>query len=178
MTEPFSFLAFEPDGPGLMCAVMIIVEGENVYGWYTGPAGAKFAAAFFVLDRYYSTHETAFYHSVEDDVYDDWVLAYPPMEIDAGHHSPVPEELCHALERAQDAFVAEWLFYCDDPAAAADLEWYRKRSLPLTHAGIRCEKLNKLKEGEVVWTCASPGLDLNIIDFLRERWPLDYALAS
>lgn len=177
MTEPFNFLAYEPDGQGLMCAVMVIVEGENVYGWYTGPARGKLGAAFFALDRYYSTHETAFYHSVQDDVRDDWVLAYPPMEIDAGHHAPVPDDLSHELERAQDAFVAEWLFYRDDAAAAADVEWYRMRNLPLAHAGIRCEKLNKLKADGIAWTYASPGLDLNIIDFLRKRWPLDYALA-
>ncbi|GLU31381.1 hypothetical protein WKR88_19760 [Trinickia caryophylli] len=177
MIEPFSFLAYQPDGQGLICAVTLIVEGDNVYGWYTGPAGGNFTAAYFVLDRYYSTHETAFYHSVENDVRSDWVLAYPPLEIDAGRHSPVPEDVSHELERVQGAFAAEWLFYCDDTAAAADVEWYRMRSLPVTYAGIRCEKLSKLDPVGVFWTYGSPGLDMNIIDFLRKRWPLDYALA-
>lgn len=177
MIEPFSFLAYEPDGQGLMCAVTLFVDGENVFGWYTGPARGDFAAAFFVLDRYYSTHETAFYHTVENDVRDAWVLAYPPLEIDADRHSPVPDELIQPLLHAQAALVAEWLFYCDDTAAAADLEWYRMRNLPLAHAGIRCEKLSKLKSNGIAWTYASPGLDLNIIDFLRKRWPLNYALA-
>ncbi|MBP0632860.1 hypothetical protein J8I34_28145 [Cupriavidus sp. AcVe19-6a] len=177
MSEPFSYLAYEPKGPGLMCAVMVIVEGENVYGWYTGPVRDKLVAAFFMLEHYYSTHETALYHSVDDDVYGEWVLTYPPVEIDAGRYSPVPEPLGHALERAQDAFAADWLFYCDDPAAAADVAWYREHNRPLKRAGIRHGKLNKFEQGQIVWTYASPGMDLNVIDFLRLRWPLDYALA-
>lgn len=28
MCEPFAFLAYEPDGHGLTCAVVVIVEGE------------------------------------------------------------------------------------------------------------------------------------------------------
>jgi len=49
MSEPFTFLAYEPDGPGLTCAVMVIVEGEHVFGWDTGPANRKLAAAYFML---------------------------------------------------------------------------------------------------------------------------------
>ncbi len=33
MSEPFAFLACEPAGPGLTCAVMALVDGENVYVW-------------------------------------------------------------------------------------------------------------------------------------------------
>ncbi|MEM5371418.1 hypothetical protein V4C53_36040 [Paraburkholderia azotifigens] len=177
MSEPFVFLAYEPDGPGLTCAVMAIVEGENVYGWYTGPAKRKLAAAYFMLEHYYSARETAFYHSVENDVRSAWALAYPRLEIDIGRHSPVSEAMCHELEYTQSRFVAEWLFYCDDPDTAADVEWYRMRSLPVTYAGVRCKKITKLRSDHVVWFHASPGFDLNIIECLRRRWELDYALA-
>jgi len=177
MNESTSYLAFMPRGPGMLCGVMSIVVGDDVYGWYTGPAGNRIAAAFFMLEHYYSTHETAFYHSVEDDVYSAWVLAWPPVEIDMGRSAPVPEEMRHELERAQDAFGAEWLFYCDDPAAADELAWYRARGLPPGKLGIQHDKLNRFDQGGVVWTHASAALDTNIIDFLRQRWPLDYALA-
>ncbi|WP_296227733.1 hypothetical protein [Ralstonia sp. UBA689] len=177
MTDPFAFLAYEPKGPGLMCAVMILIDEENVYGWYTGPANGKFPAAFFLLERYYSTHETAFYHSVQDDMYDGWVMAYPPVDIDVGNRLQVPEAMYHALEQYQDTFVAEWLFYRDDPDAAAETAWYRAQDLPLAHAGIRHTMLNKLDRDDLIWTYHTPGLDLNIVEFLRRRWPLDYALA-
>lgn len=176
MNEPTSFLAYTPRGPGLMCAVMSIVAGNDVYGWYTGSASGEFPAAFFMLEHYYSTHETAFYRSVEDDVYGDWVLAYPPLAIDTGRSPPVPEPMCHELMRAQDAFIAEWLFYADDPAAAEEVEWYHEHELALGSVAIRHARLNRLDHRDVVWTYASPALDLNIIDLLRERWPLDYSL--
>lgn len=178
MNEPAAYLAYQPNGPGLVCAVMVLVDGPNVYGWYAGPSRGQYVSAFFMLEQYYSTHETAFYRTIGDDVYDDWVLAYPPEEIDLGARSPLPEGVGHELERAQDAFVAEWLVYRDDPASAADIEWYRARNLPLAHAGIRCDKLPKLTEAQLTWTYASPTLDLNIIDCLRKRWPLDFALAA
>ncbi|CAJ0779889.1 hypothetical protein LMG7141_00944 [Ralstonia condita] len=178
MTEPFAYLAFEPKGPGLMCALMVIVEGDDVYGWYTGPAKGSFPAAFFMLERYYSTHETAFYHSVQDDVYAGWRLAYPPVEIDAGRQPPVQPPMCHALEQRQDAFLAAWLFYRDDPGNADEVQWYATQHLPLGHTGIRHEQLNRFAPGDVIWSYASPGLDLNIVEFLRRRWPLDFALAA
>ncbi|HWT36825.1 MAG TPA: hypothetical protein VN289_11105, partial [Paraburkholderia sp.] len=99
MSEPFTYLAYEPDGPGLTCAVMVIVEGANVFGWYTDPANRKLAAAYFMLEHYYSTHETAFYHSVDDDVRSDWTLAYPPMEIDIGSTRPYLKQ-CDTNSRA------------------------------------------------------------------------------
>lgn len=178
MNQRATYLVYEPHGPGLMCAVVVLVDGENVYGWYTGPSRGGFVASFFMLERYYSMHEATFYHSVSDDVYDDWVIAYPPTEIVLGNRSPLPEGVSNALASAQAAFAAEWLCYSDDPGAAADIEWYRARNLPLVHAGIRCEKLPKLAAGPVTWVYASPALDQNIIDFLRKRWPLDFALAS
>ena len=178
MNDPAVYLAYEPRGPGLMCAVLALVEGENVYGWYTGPSNGQYVAAFFMLEHYYSTHETAFYHSVGDDVHDDWVLAYPTKEIALDMRSPLPETVGGVLEGAQDTFAHEWLAYGDDPAAAADVEWYRARSLPFTHLGVRCDKLPKLVDDGLLWTYASPALDLNFIEFLRKRWPLDFALGT
>ncbi|KVN10717.1 MULTISPECIES: hypothetical protein [unclassified Burkholderia] len=177
MSEPANFLAFLPAGKGLMCATTMAVVDEDVYGWYTGPSARGLVAAFFMLEHYYSTHETAFYHSVDDDARGPWVLAWPSVEIDAGRLPPVSDAMCAELERMQDAFAAEWLFYCDDPAAAAEAAWYRTQGLPLEGAGIRHARLNRLDRGGTLWTYASPSLDLNIVDCLRQRWPLDYALA-
>ncbi|MGG1943419.1 hypothetical protein AB1286_20340 [Trinickia sp. NRRL B-1857] len=178
MNEPAAYIAYQPLGHGLVCAVMVLVDGSDVYGWYAGPLRGQYVSAFFMLEHYYSIHETAFYHSVGDDVYDDWVLAYPPKDIGLGPRSPLPQGVGHELERAQAAFVAEWLVFSEDEAHAADVEWYRARSLPLEHVGIRCDKLPKFTETPLEWTYASPALDLNIIECLRKRWPLDFALAA
>ena len=50
-----------------------------------------------MLEHYYSTHETAFYHSVDNDVRSAWTLAYPPLEIDIGRHALVPEAGRHGF---------------------------------------------------------------------------------
>jgi hypothetical protein len=88
---------------------------------------------------------------------------------------PVPEALCPELERLQDAFVREWLFFEDDPGHAEEAAALHALELPVLPVNVRPRKLNKLATGQPVWTYTSPGADSRIIDFLARRWPLDYA---
>jgi hypothetical protein len=174
MTGVINFLAFTPRGVGLMCALFYIVVDEHVYGWYTGSEAGEFPANFFMLENFYSTHATMFYRTHESDVYGDWFANFPPIEQKLDRPVPVPEQMCHELERAQSVFAEEWLLYRDAPGAAQQLAAYAERELPVQSVNIKLDKLNKLDARDAVWTYTSPGIDLNVIDFLCVDWQLDY----
>ena len=175
MREPFAYLAYAPRGAGLLCAVVLFTVEKCVYGWYTGAQGSVFPAAFFVLEDYYSVRDTVLYRSLQDDVYDGWAIVKPATELKIDQPVPVPEQLCHELEHMQNVFAQEWLFYADDPASRAEMESYRQDGLPVRPVNIKSKKLNKLERRDPVWTYAMPGLDLNVIDFLKKSWSLDYS---
>ena len=175
MREPFAYLACAPRGAHLLCAVVLFAVEKCVYGWYTGAQGPVFPAAFFVLEDYYSVRETVFYRSLQDDVYDGWAIVNPAAELKIDQPVPVPEPLCHELEHMQNVFAQEWLFYADDPASWAEMENYREDELAVGPVNIKARKLNKLEQRDTVWTYATPGLDLNVIDFLKNSWSLDYS---
>ncbi len=88
---------------------------------------------------------------------------------------PVPEALCHELERLQDAFVREWLFFEDDREHESEAAALRAREVPVLAVNLRPRKLGKLETGAPVWTFTSPGADLHPVVFLSKRWPLDYS---
>jgi hypothetical protein len=174
MTAVNNYLAFAPRGAGLMCALFYLAVDEHVYGWYTGSEAVEFPANFFMLEDFYSTHATMFYRTHESDVYGDWFVNFPPIEQKLDRPVPVPERICHELERAQSIFAAEWLVYRGARGAARQLAAYRERELPVQSVNIKLDKLNKLDPRDAVWTYASPGIDLNVIDFLCADWQLDY----
>jgi hypothetical protein len=172
MIEPRVHIAYAHRGAGVLCAAFWFVQGDHVYGWFTGAKAHERPASFFVLEHYYSTRETVCYWSVEDDVHGDWVVASTSGESRIDRPCPVPEALCPELERLQDAFVREWLFFegeHEEEAAAL-----RAHELPVLAVNIRPRKLNKLATGQAVRTYTSPGADFRVIEFLSKRWPLDY----
>lgn len=174
MIEPHVHIAFAPRGAGVMCAAFWFVRGDHVYGWFTGARAYEQLASFFMLENYYVTRDTVFYLSTHSDVYGTWVTASKQGESPIDAANPVPADLSRELERMQDAFVREWLFYRDDPAHAAEAEALRSRELPVLGVNLRPKKLNKLLTGQPVWTFFSPGADQNIISFMARRWTLDY----
>jgi hypothetical protein len=159
-----------------MCALLYIEITRSVFGWYVGAHDAEFISQFFILEDYYSQSKTRLYLSGEDDVYGPWIQREAALDIPIGRPAPLPEELMHELERAQDAFIREWLFYAEEPAVLANADAYAAHDLPLQSVNIRADRLNKLDAGDVVWTYASQGCDLNMVRMLSKRWPLDYAL--
>jgi len=172
MIEPHVHVAYAHRGAGVLCAAFWFAQGESVYGWFTGARAHEHPASFFMLEHYYSTRETVCYRSVEDDVYGQWVAASTAGEKKIDRPVPVPEVLCHELERLQDAFVREWLFFDEDPAQEAAA--LRARELPVLAVNLRSGKLGKLATGAPVWTYTSPGADMHPLVFLSNRWPLDY----
>ena len=173
MIEPQVHVAYAHRGAGVLCAAFWFGQGDSVYGWFTGARAHEHPASFFVLEHYYSTREAVCYRSVEDDVYGPWVAASTAGEKTVDRPVPVPEALCHELERLQDAFVREWLFFDEDPAHEAAA--LRARELPVLAVNLRPGKLGKLATGAPVWTYTSPGADRHPLVFLSKRWPLDYA---
>jgi hypothetical protein len=175
MIEPHVHIAYEPRGAGVLCAAFWFAQGEHVYGWFTGARGNEHPASFFVLEDYYSPRDTVFYRSAQNDVNGDWFSAPARSESPIGRPGPVPPALGHELERIQDAFAREWLFYRNDPGHEGEAAALRARELPIRALNLRSGKLTKLVTGHPVWTYSTPGADLNIVTFLGRRWALDYA---
>jgi len=175
MIEPQVHIAYAPRGAGVLCAAFWFAQGDHVYGWFTGARGDEYLAGFFVLEDYYSAVDTVFYRSAQNDVHGDWLIVSAQGESPIDRPSPVPSDLSHELERMQDAFIREWLFYRDDPGHAQEAQALRACGLPLRAVNLRPKKLHKLLTEPSVWTFSTPGADVNIITFLGRRWALDYA---
>jgi hypothetical protein len=175
MIEPQVHVAWAPHGAGVLCAAFWFAQGRHVYGWFTGARGETYPACFFALEDYYASEETVFYRSAQDDVHGPWMIVTAEGEVPI-EHAPVPAEVCAELERAQDAFVREWLFYRNDAGQADDAAELQSRGVPLHEVNVRPKKLAKLQPGAGASTYTSVGADLNVIAYLSARWPLDYAL--
>ena len=174
MKEPFAYLAYAAHEAQIACALYYFTAEENVYGWYVGAEEGRFPASYFMLENFYSVHNVAFYRSRQDDVYDGWAVITRKGEIEINRPVPVPDRFCHELEHLQDMFVREWLFYAADREASREVEAYRAQGLPLRHVNIKAGKLNRLNRDDRFWTYATPGLDLNVISYLKRHWWLDY----
>jgi hypothetical protein len=174
MIEPVTYFAYVPRGAGVLCALFYYVAGNNLFGWYTGSAEGEYPQIFFMLENFYSTQQTYFYRSLEDDVYGKWVRQTDEGTIPANPVGLVPDAACHELERLQSLFTGEWLFYADDAAEADEFAAYREQGLPVQAINIRHRKLNKLDQRDLIWTYAAPAVDMNVISYLQRHWPLDH----
>ncbi len=174
MIEPHVHLAYAPRGAGVLCAMFWFVKGDDVYGWFVGARGHEHPARFFVLDHYYARQDTECYLSAEDDLYGVWLKATESGAARIDRPIPVSADLCPDLERIQDAFVQEWLFFEADDAEEASM--LRAQELPLLALNIRASRFNKMTRHGPVSTYSTPGADLHVVGYLSKRWPLDYSL--
>jgi hypothetical protein len=178
MSEPRAYLAAEPDGRGVLVAMFYFPSGRDVGGWFAGATGAGFTARFFWLENFYAGDGTATYVSAADDVHGDWLSA----AIEHGRTvmraidppSPVPEEAASELDRIQDFFAREWLFFAEDPEAGADVNAYAGLGLAVKPLNIRAKRLGRLQPASGTRIERTLDFDLQVIDFLQGRWPLDY----
>jgi hypothetical protein len=175
MAVPQTYFAYAPRGAGLMCAVVYIEAGKDVYGWWIGHQDGSFPSAFFKLGNFFSTVATSFIATEGSDLYGGWNIDYstgrlklidPPF--------PVEEDMSHELERLQDEFAAEWLFFEDAEGIKEEVDAYHSQDLPVLGVNIKSRKLNKLDKNDVVWTHWSKDFDREILDYLTARWPLEY----
>lgn len=176
MIEPHAHLAYAPRGAGVLCAMFWFAERSDVYGWFTGAQGRAYPARFFMLEHYYATRETHCYLSAEDDIYGQWLEASGAKAVRIDRPVPVPGELCPELDRMQDAFVNEWLWFEGDPRQAEEASALRRNELPVLALNIRASRLNRLLRGRTVWDFWTPGADRNVAVYLSQHWPLDYVL--
>lgn len=174
MTNPQIYIAYTPRGAGLLCAVVYLVVGKDVYGWWTGFKDAAFVSAFFKLEDFYSTEQTVFYATEGSDIYGGWRYDYAVSELKLGKGIAVEEEACHVLEQLQDQFFSEWLFTPIEPGVAEELAAYRQMELAAQDINIKHRMLNRLDQHDVIWTYLSKDLDMQVIDYMMERWPLEY----
>jgi hypothetical protein len=159
---PNVFLAYAPEGPGLRCAAAYLSSDGDAYGWFTGLRhDTSVAASYFVLEDFYSNRETRYDAVDAAALHSAWLLDEPRR---------------HQLARLQERFAREWLFYPDDPRAAAQLEAYAEAELAAGEINVRFERLAKFSTLHPTWTYFSPGFERPVLRHLARRWPLEYRL--
>lgn len=173
-TTPAVYLAYAPRGPGLMCAMFYFVEGRDVYGWWMGARDAEFTSAFFMLGDFFSARDTLFYATQGTDIYGGWRYEYSAARPELDKPVSVDEEMAHRLNQFQSAFAAEWLFFAGDSHIEDEVAAYGRGDLPVEPVNIKHARLQRLDKADVVWTYASPGFDMDVLDYLMGNWPLDY----
>lgn len=174
MNVPGVYLAYAPRGPGLMCALFYIVHDKDVYGWWIGSAGGEFPSAFFLLENFFSAEKTVLYATRGSDIYGGWTFDYSSSRPELDKPIPVDEDMCHELNRQQFAFASEWLFFEGARGIEEEIAAYGRQELAVQVVNVKSARLNKLNKDEAVWSYASPGFDMDILDSLMRKWPLDY----
>jgi hypothetical protein len=167
--QPKIHIRYSPGPGGFVSALFYIELDTDIYGWYCDAQEHRFSAAFFMLENFYAAHAPVLYRSLEDDVYGLWIVDAPAARNPV--RCPLPEPVRHELERIQSKFVQDWLFFENDPAAAAELATYQERRLAPLAINVRSRKLHRLeKKGEILWEHQTPGSDGNVMDFLGKHW--------
>ncbi|MFN7088196.1 MAG: hypothetical protein ACK4N4_16430 [Burkholderiales bacterium] len=174
MTTPQNYIAYAPQGAGLMCAVVYFEHGADVVGWWIGARGYEYHSVYFKLEHFFSTKPTRFYTTEKMDLYGGWKFLYSAREPVLDKPIPVEDEVSHELNRVQQMFVAEWLFFEDDANAADERKAYEQAQLPLRHVNVQSRRFNKFDKSQPVWVYHSHDFDLDVIDYLQQYWPLDY----
>lgn len=173
---PETLLAYAPRGPGVMCAMFYFVDGDDVYGWWIGAQDGDYPPAYFMLEYFYADADTRFFASAGNDLYGGWTREYTEKPAALADAIAVDRDVCHRLEQAQAAFAQEWLYFADEPGTERERAAFEADGLPVMPVNIKHRKLHRLDVHAAVWTHISPNADLHVIEYLRERWPLDYRL--
>jgi len=157
-----------------MCALFYFEQGPDVYGWWTGPSHSRDYSAYFKLEAFFTTRSTLFYATGGMDLYGGWRFLYSARTAALDKPLPVDEDAAHELDRLQSVFVAEWLFFDDDPDAAAERQSYDRLKLPVRHVNIRAEGLKRLTGDGSEWRYLARDFDMDVLEYLQRHWPLDY----
>jgi hypothetical protein len=173
-TQPESYIAYAPHGPGLECALTYFVDGKDVYGWFIGFKDYAFPSAYFKLENFFSTADTIFYATEGSDVYGGWRYVYSRREPRLDKPVRIDDEVCHKLDQLQDAFANEWLWLRGDPASRAEADAYERDEIAVQEVNVRHRKLGRFKKESPVWTHESHAVNLDVLDYLATHWPLDY----
>ena len=175
---PRVHIAFAPYGAGLVCALFYFECSCDVYGWCIGASGPDYHSAYLKLEDYFTAKETRFLATLGSDLYGGWRFLYSSKQPLLEERLAIDEDAAHELERVQDMFVREWLFFDDAPDAAAEQARYSRMELPVRKVNVRADGLNRLQDfgpdAQPVWQFRSPGFDNGVLEYLERHWPLDY----
>lgn len=174
MKTPQSYIAFAPFGVGVMCALVYAEHGNDVYGWWIGARDSEYLSAYFKLEDFFTTRPTRLYATDGTDLYGGWRFLYSEREPMLDKPVRVEDEVAHELDRLQGEFVTEWLFFDDDADVREERIEYDRANFPLRHVNLKAKRLRKFDQSEPVWIYRSGDFDLDILEFLRGAWPLDY----
>lgn len=173
-TQPEHYIAYAPRGPGLECAMVYFVERDHVYGWWIGFKDYQYPSAFFKLENFFSERDTVFLATANSDIYGGWRYEYSRKEPRLDKPIAVDDEICHKLERLQDAFANEWLWFRGGPGSGAEASAFEQAELAVQDVNVKHRRLGKLHKSAPVWTEESHGLNLEALEYLAAHWPLDY----
>jgi hypothetical protein len=166
--QPKIYIAYSRGKSSSVTAMFYVEAHIDLYGWAMVAKEQRLSTAFFMVENFYANRTPVLYRSIEDDVYEQWITAYPPTN--NAVRCPIPDSITHELERIQSQFIEEWLFFDTDPNVASELAAYRTRGLPTQAANIKYKKLNRLDKDDEVWIHKTPGTDFNVADFLEKYW--------
>jgi hypothetical protein len=174
MRTPQCHIAFAPFGVGILCALTCYERGSDVYGWWIGARDTEYWSAFFALEGFYTPRDTRFLATRGSDLYGGWRYEYSARAPQLEEALPVDDEVAHELERVQDAFASEWLFFDGDERCALERVEYDRANFPLRAVNLRPSRLRHFDQSQPVWLHQSGDFDPGVLGYLQRYWPLDY----
>jgi len=161
-----------------MCALFCFEHDNHVYGWWIGARDSEYHSAYFMLENFFTTRPTRFYATEGMDLYGGWKFVYSARDPALDKPIPTDQQVSHELDRFQEMFVAEWLFFEGDAEVALERGIYDDLDLPLhRHVNLRGKRLGKLDDSQPVWRYRSHGFDADVLDYMQRYWPLDYRIS-
>lgn len=174
MRTPQCHLAFAPFGVGVMCALTCLERENDVYGWWIGARDTEYLSAYFKLEDFYTARDTRFLATAGSDLYGGWRFAYSSRTPPLDEPVPVDDAVAHDLDRVQDQFVTEWLFFEGDERCDRERVDYDACNFPLRAVNLRPSRLAHFDRSHPVWIHRSADFDAGVLSYLQRYWPLDY----
>jgi hypothetical protein len=175
---PECFIAYAPRG-GLLCAVTYLARGDDLCGWWIGrDEGAEYRPTYFLIERYYTSREGAFFATANNDLRAGWCMDYNAAVPVLDKPPSVDDALVHELQHVQLSFAREWLVYAEDEPAAAEAKYYAQAELAMGTVAVKHRQLAKFDKTQPTWRYFSHGCDGNVLARLMRKWPLVYKATS
>jgi hypothetical protein len=174
MKQPECFIAYAPQGGGLLCAVTYVADGKDISGWFVGLKDYAYPSAYFRIENFFSVGDKRFFATDGSDIYGGWRFDYAKSHPELDPPVAVDDALCHRLDMLEDAFAGEWLVFEDDERFAAEETAYAADDIATGGVLVHHAKLTKFDREKPVWTFYSHGFNDEVLNYMAPRWPLDY----
>lgn len=158
-----AFVLYDPDGRGLLVAVVYrILKNNDIAGWFYGHVGSgEYDSAYFCITRDGNLEPTHFYAGRAGT---EWDRDYQMTGIWLGVSGTIfiTPELQEQLQAIQRPFAQRWL-YIDEQSGFVYLNTDRVKTMQI--------------EEDDSYSYASLGLDLDILNYIASKWPLNTPLS-